>query len=338
MHNLFIQTHEEAITALLASYAPITYRQFPLRLYQINTKFRDELKPRFGLMRAKEFLMKDCYTFDVNRAGAVETYELMRETYGRLFDAIGVPYVAVAADSGPIGGSMSHEYQFWSSTVGEDVLVTCDRCAYASNVELLRNDDATRKCPACNCESMLTQSAGIEVAHTFLLEERYSKPLGATYLQASGKPAALWMGCYGIGITRLIAASVECLSAVGEAEEMRWPMALAPFSVCIIPPKAGSKEEAAVGGYASELYERLASEAGLRDDVVLDDRTNLTIGKRVLEAKRFGYPIIVVVGPKAAGDAAGARFEFHQTLNGDYAELTADDVVAEARRMTEAFR
>lgn len=341
-HSNTAQTHEESITALLAACAPITYRQFPLRLYQINTKFRDELKPRFGLMRAKEFLMKDCYTFDVDRPAAVRTYELMRQTYAGLFEAIGVPWVAVQAATGSIGGTMSHEYQFPSS-VGEDALLTCTQCGHASNVELLGGDGrpaaAAAACAQCGTTAAPQRSAGIEVAHTFLLEQRYTKPLGATYLQANGKPAALWMGCYGIGITRLIAASVECLQATrgdcGEADMMRWPTALAPFSVCVIPPKSGSHEEAAVAPLTAHIYERLsaANGGGCEDDVIVDDRTGLTIGRRLLEAKRFGYPIVVVAGPKAA-NGADARFEFHQTMTGGYAELTLDDVVAETRRLT----
>lgn len=352
--NRTAQTHEESITALLAACAPITYRQFPLRLYQINTKFRDELKPRFGLMRAKEFLMKDGYTFDVDRPAAVRTYELMRQTYDRLFEAIGVPWVAVQAATGTIGGTLSHEYQF-PAAVGEDQLLTCAQCGHATNVELLDGGGeggAAVACGRCGSAEPLRRSAGIEVAHTFLLEQRYTRPLGATFVQANGKPAALWMGCYGIGITRLIAASVECMSTAAAAasdaapdadaaERMRWPPALAPFSVCVIPPKAGSREEAAVAPFAEQLYERLSAPdgGGCVDDVIVDDRTGLTIGRRLLEAKRFGYPIVVVAGPKAApGAAAEARFEFHRTLSGGYAELTLDDVVAETRRLTAAWR
>lgn len=297
-------------------------------------------------MRAKEFLMKDCYTFDVDRPAAVRTYELMRQTYDRLFEAIGVPWVAVQAATGTIGGTLSHEYQF-PTTIGEDELLSCAQCGHASNVELLDdNCSGNAACGQCGSAEPLQRSAGIEVAHTFLLEQRYTKPLGATFMQTNGKPAALWMGCYGIGITRLIAASVECMAATaastdaGAAEMMRWPPALAPFSVCVIPPKAGSREEATVAPYTEQLYERLSAPdgGGCVDDVIVDDRTGLTIGRRLLEAKRFGYPIVVVAGPKASNGGAEARFEFHQTLTGGYAELTLDDVVAETRRLMASER
>lgn len=224
--------------------------------------------------------MKDCYTFDTDLAQAANTYASMRSIYTALFATLRVPCVEVQADTGEMGGSRSHEFQF-PSQVGEDNLVTCTECSYSSNVEICGNDLA--KCPECD-NSSLQRSAGIEVAHTFLLEDRYTALLGANFLQPNGKPAPLIMGCYGIGITRLIAASVECLSL---EHEMRWPFALAPFSLCIIPPKDGSKEEAAVLQFTVELYDRLNRMAGLADDVIVDDRTNLTIGKRLMEAKRY---------------------------------------------------
>lgn len=223
--------------------------------------------------------MKDCYTFDTDSTQASNTYSAMRSIYTALFATLRVPCVAVQADTGTMGGSRSHEYHFLSQ-VGEDALITCTECPYSSNVE--KCGEAMTTCPDCGRES-LQRSAGIEIAHTFLLEDRYTAPLGANFLQPNGKPAPLIMGCYGIGITRLIAASVECLSL---ENEMRWPFVLAPFSVCIIPPKDGSKEEVAVQKYTAEIYDRLNRVDGLTDDVIVDDRTNLTIGKRLMEAKR----------------------------------------------------
>lgn len=231
-------------------------------------------------MRSKEFLMKDCYSFDTDAQQAANTYETMRSAYSALFAALSVPFVQVQADTGNMGGTRSHEFQF-PSPVGEDILVQCSKCSYSSNVEICEDGDVTN-CPSCS-EPALQRSAGIEVGHTFLLEDRYTTPLGASFLQTNGKPAPLVMGCYGIGITRLIAASIECLSL---EQEMRWPFALAPFSVCIIPPKDGSKEEEAVARFTTEIYKRLVRLEGLDGDVIVDDRTNLTIGKRLMEAKR----------------------------------------------------
>lgn len=239
------------------------------------------MKPRFGLMRAKEFLMKDLYSFDVDRDCAIRSYEQMRGIYKDLLDTIGVPYVEVQADTGDMGGSLSHEFQY-PAGVGEDLIVTCPKCTYSSNVELCL--DVTQ-CPNCKFPK-LKISQGIEVAHTFLLDDKYTKVMGATYLQTTGKPAPLIMGCYGIGITRLIAASVECLS---HDNEIRWPFVLAPFNVCIIPPKDGSKEQQAVHQYIEQIYNQLNGIDDLNDQIIVDDRCNLTIGKRLMEAKRYMF-------------------------------------------------
>lgn len=220
--------------------------------------------------------MKDCYSFDVDLKSALRSYEQMNDTYRKIFTAIGVPFIKVQADNGEIGGTQSLEYHF-SAQVGEDVLVSCEKCLQTSNVDSV---GANRICPVCK-SSNLQQSRGIEIGHTFLLEDIYSKAFDATYLMHNGKPALMHMGCYGIGITRLIAASIECLSS---EHEIRWPFILAPYKVCIISPKAGSKEEKAVEHLVVHIYGRL--ELVTCNDVIVDDRTDLTIGKRLMEAKR----------------------------------------------------
>ncbi|ETN64431.1 prolyl-tRNA synthetase [Anopheles darlingi] len=323
-------THEESITALMAAIAPVSYRQFPLRLYQISTKFRDEMKPRFGLMRAKEFLMKDLYTFDVDPHRCRQTYETVNAAYGRLFSEIGVPFVKVAGDSGTMGGSLSHEYHF-PSEVGEDELLQCDQCGVRTNSEHLQKICAL--CDRCGAGKESTASTssferqrGIEVGHAFILEDRYTKPLGASCLQPNGKPTPLQMGCYGIGVTRLIAASLEVLSS---EKELRWPLALAPYRVCIVTPKAGSKEESLVSPWVDRLYNLLHTAVpGCQGDVIVDDRNQLTIGKRVLDARRMGYPLIVVIGAKAANPAGSERFELHNLHAGTEQDLSYTDLAA----------
>ncbi|XP_032599143.1 probable proline--tRNA ligase, mitochondrial isoform X2 [Drosophila grimshawi] len=277
---------------MLATTAPISYRQLPLRLYQIGPKFRDELKSRFGLMRAKEFLMKDMYTFDVTKEAAEKTYARISNTYAQFFRQLEVPFVTVEAATGIMGGSLSHEYHY-ISPVGEDTLLKCNNCGYAGNVEVFGNTSANT-CPSCQ-GSQLIPVRGVEVAHTFLLGDKYSKPLGATFLNTSGKPETLVMGCYGIGITRVIAAALEVLST---EQELRWPKLLAPYDVCLIGPKQGSKEQVPAEGVEIELLQQLTQICGA-EELLHDDRKELTIGKRLFDAKRLGHPLTIVVGTKA---------------------------------------
>ncbi|XP_026481688.1 probable proline--tRNA ligase, mitochondrial [Ctenocephalides felis] len=149
-------THEESITALIASLAPLSYKMFPIRLYQITSKFRDEIKPRFGLLRAREFVMKDLYTFDISRKDALESYESVNNTYFELFTELNVPFVKVEADGGTIGGSISHEYHILAD-VGEDKLLNCINCGFLTKSEAF---DAELDCPGC--KTNLSTKKGIE--------------------------------------------------------------------------------------------------------------------------------------------------------------------------------
>ncbi|XP_001354284.1 probable proline--tRNA ligase, mitochondrial isoform X1 [Drosophila pseudoobscura] len=330
---LMSPTHEEAVTAMLATTAPISYRQMPLRLYQIGPKFRDELKSRFGLMRAKEFLMKDMYTFDVSEETARGTYSVVSEAYDRLFKQLEVPFVKVNAATGMMGGSLSHEYHY-VSPVGEDTLLQCSSCGYAGNAEVLDSKvEASTDCPSCH-SSHLSQVRGVEVAHTFLLGEKYSKPLGATFLNTSGKPQSLVMGCYGIGITRVLASALEVLST---EQELRWPKLLAPYDVCLIGPKQGSKEQQPAEVIENELLQHIGKICG-DQELLHDDRKELTIGKRLLDAKRLGHPLTIVVGATAVQQEA-PKLELHVS-GGEKMELEINDalkLVAEYSRQKKSL-
>ncbi|XP_066981482.1 probable proline--tRNA ligase, mitochondrial isoform X1 [Macrobrachium rosenbergii] len=284
-------THEEAVVDMLAETYSLTHRNLPLRLYQISSKFRDEANPRFGLLRCKEFLMKDLYTFDKDEASAVSTYEQVSKAYDAVFQRLGVPYVKVAGDCGTIGGSFSHEYHY-PAAIGQDILLICNGCGSAVNSELANNSDTTT-CPLCG--SVTTTTKGIEVGHTFLLGTKYSAPLNCSYQNEKGKPSLVQMGCYGIGVSRVLAAAVEALSC---ETGIRWPWVIAPYKVCIISPKRGSKE-ANAASWVNFLANTIGSIEGFHDDIIIDDRDTFTIGKRVMEAKKVGYPIIIVVGKSA---------------------------------------
>ncbi|EDW78837.1 uncharacterized protein Dwil_GK12501 [Drosophila willistoni] len=314
---LMSPTHEEAVTAMLATAAPISYRQLPLRLYQIGPKFRDELKSRFGMMRAKEFLMKDMYTFDLSQETAKDTYDIITKAYDRFFQQLEVPFVKVNAETGIMGGSLSHEYHYISS-VGEDTLVKCESCGFAGNAEVFHQSS---NCPNCQKADNLSQVHGVEVAHTFLLGDKYSKPLGATFLNTSGKPQSLIMGCYGIGLSRVLAASLEVLST---DQELRWPKLLAPYDVCVIGPKQGSKEQTLAERVEYNLLEHLGDICG-SDEVLHDDRKDLTIGKRLLDGKRLGHPFIIVAGAKSVLPE-DPRLELHSS-DGNKMELNLNEAL-----------
>ncbi|XP_042242439.1 probable proline--tRNA ligase, mitochondrial [Homarus americanus] len=300
-------THEEAITNLVSEVYPLSHRQLPLSLYQITSKFRDEMKPRFGLLRCKEFMMKDLYTFDSSEEAAVTTYNKICGAYDRVFQRIGVPFLKVAGDCGNIGGSFSHEYHY-QAAIGEDTLLLCEACGVSTNAELVTNSDDA----SCDkCGNHMTKTAGIEVGHTFLLGTKYSGPLKASYQNEKGKPELLQMGCYGLGVSRIMAATVEVLS---QGDCIRWPWVLAPFKVCLISPKKGSKEASAVS-WVAHLADVISSIPGFEDDVIVDDRDTLTIGKRVMKAKEAGYPLIIVVGKAACQDIP--LFEVINTKNND---------------------
>ncbi|KAJ0032652.1 hypothetical protein NQD34_002733 [Periophthalmus magnuspinnatus] len=164
-------THEEAVTALVSHQTTLSHRQLPLLLYQITRKFRDEPKPKFGLLRGREFYMKDMYSFDVSEEAAFQTYESVCEAYRRLFSRLGLRCVKVQADTGNIGGTLSHEFQL-PADIGEDKLLLCGSCSFSANVETLPSDQT--HCPKCKTGT-LAQSKGIEVGHTFYLGKSTQK-------------------------------------------------------------------------------------------------------------------------------------------------------------------
>ncbi|KAJ8277819.1 hypothetical protein GJAV_G00080430 [Gymnothorax javanicus] len=311
-------THEEAITELLASQGTLSYRQLPLLLYQVTRKFRDEPKPRFGLLRGREFYMKDMYSFDTSEEAAQRTYEAVCQAYTRLFARLGLHCVQVQADTGNIGGKLSHEFQL-PAEIGEDRLLICENCAFGTNVEAI--ESGQRDCPQCH-KGTLTESKGIEVGHTFYLGTKYSHVFNASYYNAQNKPVLAEMGCFGLGVTRILAAAIEVYST---EDAVRWPGLLAPYQVCVLPPKRGSKTEQ-LAGLADELCHSLGmSIPSLKGEVVLDDRTQLTIGKRFKDASRLGYPYVIVIGQTAAEEQP--RFEVSCQKSGETLFLSREELI-----------
>ncbi|XP_037672562.1 probable proline--tRNA ligase, mitochondrial isoform X2 [Choloepus didactylus] len=310
-------THEEAVTALVASQKTLSYKQLPFLLYQVTRKFRDEPRPRFGLLRGREFYMKDMYTFDSSPEAARQTYSLVCDAYCSLFSRLGLHFVKVQADVGSIGGTMSHEFQL-PADVGEDRLAVCASCNFSANMETL--DSSQTSCPAC--QGPLTETKGIEVGHTFYLGTKYSSIFKAQFANVHGKLSLAEMGCYGLGVTRILAAAIEVLST---EDCIRWPGLLAPYQVCLIPPKKGSKEAAApelMGSVYDHITEVVPQ---LRGELLLDDRTHLTIGNRLKDANKLGYPFVIIAGKGALEDPS--RFEVWCQNTGEVVFLTKEGVM-----------
>ena len=438
----FGPTHEEVITDLVRREVH-SYRQLPLNLYQIQVKFRDEIRPRFGLIRGREFIMKDAYSFDIDEAGAERTYKAMYEAYSRIFRRCGLTFKAVEADSGPIGGSFSHEFMVLADT-GEDFLASCTACDYAANLEkaevpamavssgspppgaphlvatpgvrtveevaaflmvqprdivktliyetdlgpvavLIRGDHevnevkvknllgatelllagpdrvreltgaevgfagpmglsipvyadqavaalpamvtganqtghhltgvhpgrdltftqvadlrlATDQDPCPRCGAALTILKGIEVGHVFKLGYKYSKALNAKFLDADGGEQYIYMGCYGIGVSRIVAAAIE---QGHDDDGIIWPVPLAPFQVGLVPINLNDE---ATRDTVQRLHDEFEA-AGL--EVLLDDRDERP-GVKFKDMDLLGLPVRVVVGPKtlAKGQAEVRR-------------------------------
>jgi len=451
-------THEEVVTEIVRGTVN-SYRQLPLNMYQIQTKFRDEIRPRFGLMRGREFIMKDAYSFDLDDAGADISYEKMYQAYRRIFKRCGLEFRAVEADSGAIGGSFSHEFMVLAET-GEDAIVSCGSCEYAANVEkaelrattgeapaptlslqrvetpnlksidevaaflketptkmiktlvlqneneevfavLMRGDHTLNEIKLCNflgcnhvqladediikeltgaprgftgpigltcrviadlavavmsdfglganeanyhltganhgrdfeveafvdlrqaeagdscprCEGKLEAWRGIEVGHVFKLGTKYSDAMNATVLDDQGKDRALIMGCYGIGIGRTAAASIE---QNHDDNGIVWPMPLAPFQVIITVLNPKDEEVFAAG---EKLYQDLLDE-GI--EVLLDDRDERP-GSKFKDADLLGIPLRVNVGARGLKEQV---FELQDRRGGERVMLPIEGAAA----------
>ena len=274
-------THEEVITDLVRKEVK-SYRQLPLLLYQFQTKFRDEIRPRFGVMRCREFVMKDAYSFDRDEKGLDEVYKTMYEVYKRIFAACGLRFKVVEADPGLIGGSFSHEYMVLAET-GEEELLNCQKCDYAVKAKAGHNQT---QCPKCGGQFVSVR--GIEVGHIFKLGTKYSSIMKANFLDENGSQTPYVMGCYGIGVSRIIAAAIE---QSYDKDGIIWPAPLAPFEVLILPVNV--KDEPVMKA-AGEIYEQLKKD---KIDVLLDDRDE-QVGVKFKDADLIGVPLRVTIGSK----------------------------------------
>lgn len=278
----FGPTHEEAITDLVRNEIH-SYRQLPLSLYQIQTKFRDEMRPRFGLMRGREFIMKDCYSFDRDEDAAIQTYWKMYDVYKKIFRRCGLNFRPVEAGTGEIGGTLSHEFHVIANS-GEDEFWVSEDPETAFSSEKVPAD---KMCP--KTKKPLQSCRGIEVGQVFYLGTKYSEAFHAVYLDSEGKEQLMVMGCYGIGVGRTAAASIE---QYHDKNGMIWPLAIAPFLVEVIPL---GEDDAYVKKVAEDIYLEL-QEKGV--DVLMDDRSE-SAGVKFKDADLIGIPWRIHVGKKS---------------------------------------
>ncbi len=329
---LYGPTNEELITDIFASEVK-SYKALPKLLYHIQWKFRDEVRPRFGVMRGREFLMKDSYSFDLDYAAAKRAYNKMFVAYLRTFARMGLKAIPMAADTGPIGGDLSHEFIILADT-GESAVfchndflkfdVLNQDVDYDGDLEPLvrqwtklyaATDDKhdAAKCPVPKGD--LLEARGIEVGHIFYFGTKYSEPLGAKVNGPNGESVAVHMGSYGIGVSRLVGAIIE---ASHDDAGIIWPDSVAPFAVGLVNLKTGD-------GGTTKLCEEIYKNLLLRGIETLYDDRDERPGAKFADMDLVGLPWQLVVGPR--GLAAGT-VELKRRATGEKQELSLDAALA----------
>ncbi|MBK8199659.1 MAG: proline--tRNA ligase [Acidobacteria bacterium] len=333
---LYGPTNEELITDVFRTYVK-SYKQLPLNLYHQQWKFRDEVRPRFGVMRGREFLMKDAYSFDLTEEGARVAYRKMFCAYLNAFDRMGLTAIPMRADTGPIGGDLSHEFIILADT-GESA-VFCDRelldmpapgldldfsadlvpvveqrTKYYAATEEMHDEAAFNALP----EDRRVSARGIEVGHIFYFGTKYSAPMNAVVQGPDGQMVPVQMGSYGIGVSRLVGGIIE---ASHDSNGIIWPDAVAPFTVGIINMRAG---DTACDAACTELYAQF-DKAGI--DALYDD-TDDRAGAKFARMDLIGLPWQIVIGPKGLEKGL---VELKRRKTGEKVEVTVEEAF---RRIT----
>lgn len=321
---LFGPTNEEMITDIFRR-SVRSYRDLPLNLYHIQWKFRDEIRPRFGIMRGREFLMKDAYSFDIDHDAAVESYNAMFLAYLRTFRRMGLTAIPVQAETGPIGGDMSHEFQILADTgesqvyydsAFDDVDFTSDDLDIEELKRLYAAADEKHDTASCPVQAdQLRSGRGVEVGHIFHFGDKYSAAMDASVTTSTGENVFVQMGSYGIGVSRLVGAIIE---AFHDEKGIVWPESVAPWKVVVINLRPADE---ACSNMAVSLYETL-QQAGV--EVLYDDRTD-SAGVKFGSADLIGLPYQVVVGPRGVKNGV---VEFRHRGSGAQEDMSPDDAVA----------
>lgn len=282
-------THEEIVVPLATNYIS-SYRDLPQYVYQIQNKFRDEKRAKSGILRGREFLMKDLYSFHKDEKDLDEYYEKMKEVYRKIFERAGIggdTYFTFA--SGGTFSKYSHEFQTVTSA-GEDTIYLCTKCRIAVNEEIIKEQSS---CPQCSSKDLEKKNA-VEVGNIFKLGTKYSEPFHLAYKDEQGESRLVIMGCYGIGLNRLMGTIVEVLH---DEKGIVWPESVAPFSVHLLSLEGTAKE-------GESVYQELLKKGV---EVLYDDREQKSAGEKLADADLIGIPWRVVVSKKTQGDVEVKR-------------------------------
>mgnify|MGYP006121302317 FL=1 len=328
---LYGPTNEELVTDIFRTHVK-SYKELPLNLFHIQWKFRDELRPRFGIMRGREFLMKDAYSFDVDYASSIISYNRMFIAYMQLFKKIGLKAIPMKADTGPIGGDLSHEFIIIADTGESEVYLEkellgyegiLDDVDYDSNLQDIVDKytsfyaatDEKHDSKAYNKDSNnLIKARGIEVGHIFHFGQKYSKPMQANINTNEGKNIPVYMGSYGVGLSRLVGAVIE---ASHDKDGIIWPKEIAPWYYHLINLKNGDDE-------CDKICFNIYNSIEKKDKTVLYDDTMDRAGTKLAKADLIGLPFQIIIGPRGIKDKI---FDLKDRKNGDIKKLSYNELI-----------
>lgn len=312
-------TAEEAVTEFVRGRIS-SYKNLPVTLYQIGEKYRNEIRTRGYLLRGKSFPMMDAYSFDLNEEECAKTYQNIRKAYIEIFDILGLNAKPVAADSGAMGGNLSEEFML-ESPIGEDTILVDKETGIAFNTEILEREDADeylKEKYGVKDRNNVESKKSIELGHIFQLGTKYTKSMNATYIDQEGNEKLLYMGCYGIGISRTVATIYEVNTVTGKNGEVKGtslPVSVAPYLLQIIP-KDEKKE------IAEQLYNKLMER---NIPVILDDRTQGMLGAKIKDCYMLGTPYMLVIGDKQAE----GMYEVENSKTGEKKIFSEEELINE---------
>ncbi len=284
------QSEEEIVTPIAQEYA-LSYKDLPLAVYQIGQKYRDELRAKSGVMRGREFTMKDMYSFHETQEDFDRFYAVAKEAYLKVYERCGLTAKATEASGGSFTKKLSYEFMVLTDA-GEDDILYCDKCPYCANVEITKEKEGDA-CTRCTKSGKLTRAKASEVGNIFDLGTKYSHDFNYTFRDAEGNQQYPIMGCFGIGVTRLMGVAVE---AFADEKGIVWPESVAPFAYHLI---SLAPDDGPVRAFGDELHETLAKRGV---EILYDDRKGVSAGEKFADSDLLGIPHRIVISKKTVAD------------------------------------